>query len=169
MHRTFSICAAVAAVAVFVHSLPGTAPAAPAAGDCPNIFESEPLVVYDVSGFGLGGPIHRHLAVYDNGLASMSSGGSGGGAGGGAGLSDFKFLPSSVAFQLARDLFDAGAWDVCDEFVNVSDIPLTTVTVLRGATTGPSHSYSYLAPESPQALEADQILQDFIATHFPGF
>lgn len=168
MQRTLTVCAALAAVAVLARAMPSprALPAAPA-GDCPNIFVVEPLVIFDVSGFSLGGAIHRHLTVYNNGLASISN------AGGFpphiSGTATFTFLPVGKAIGLARDLFDAGAWDVCDELVPISDTPITTVTVLRGGTNAPSHTYSYYTPESPEATEAAQILADFVDEHFPDF
>ena len=166
MHRKLSICAALAAVAVFAHAMPTSAPT-PAAADCENVFAVEPLVIFDVSGYSLGGAIHQHLAVYNNGLASISS--ASGIPSAVAGGSTFKFLPASEAFQLARDLYQAGAWNICDELVPVSDIPLTTITVLRGATNAPSHTYSYFVPGSPEAQAAAVILEAFVDEHFPGF
>ena len=43
-----------------------------AARSSPNI-DCQPLVIYDVSGFGIAGPLHQHLAVYSDGMTSVSS------------------------------------------------------------------------------------------------
>ena len=38
--------------------------------------DQEPVVVYEVAGYGIGGPIHERLTVYSNGRGSYSTAGS---------------------------------------------------------------------------------------------
>ncbi|MFN0205628.1 MAG: hypothetical protein ACKVS6_04860 [Planctomycetota bacterium] len=136
---------------------------------CNNFFPQEPLVVFDISGYSLTGLIHQHVAIYSSGLVSISA------AGGGTQLFPFSskadavFLQTSAVEKLWNKVIQAGAMTICDENAFVSDMPLTTVTVHRGATNSASHTYSYYFPMSPESTAVANHIQDFINTHFPNF
>lgn len=150
----------------------------PAFGLCTNTLPQEPVLMYDVSGFGLGGQIHLHLSLYSNGLASISS--APGGiifpeqtSGGFGGFFDPKaemvFVDPAAVAELAENLALAGAFKACDEDAIIADIPLTTVTVFRGETNSRAHTFSYWTPLSPQTQAVGTLISEFIDKYFPNF
>ena len=144
---------------------PFLAPSAPAPqSSCPNTWFHEPFVVYDITGATFAGPFDRHLVVHGNGIAKLSS--STHGPGPGKALTGF--VPPADARALAIQLTALGAMTLCDEQNFVTDTPLKTLTLLRGTTDAPAHTFSWYDTVGPyQAIE--QAMNDFVATHFPGF
>lgn len=144
-------------------------PAPPPPGTCNNIFPQEPLVVFDVSGYSLTGLIHQHLTVYSSGLVSISA------AGGGTQLfpfsskADVAFLQISEVEKLWTKVIQDGAMSICDENAFVADLPLTTITVHRGATNSTARTFSYYFPMSPESNAVANHISEFINTHFPNF
>ncbi len=134
-----------------------------------NPLVQEPVLVFDISGFTLTGVLHQHLAVYNNGVASISR------VSGGTSLfplskdADLAFISSQMVEKLQKDLAAAGAPLACDEQLFVSDIPMTTVTVFRGGTDARAHTFSYWLPTTPQSQATAQVISKFIADVFPNF
>jgi len=170
MLRTLSLTALVGAAVAFglstyAVSQRGTSLSlAVSPAKCGNPIPVEPVVNFDVTGGTLAGPFHRRLTVYSNGAANVSTA--------------TTFPPSSdarttnvsqsVVDDLRKALEDAGAFALCDQDISVADLPLSTVTVFEGGTDGTSHTYSYWLGIKGWSAP-NQILVDFIATHFPGF
>jgi hypothetical protein len=144
---------------------PLLAPAAPAPqSSCPNTWFHEPLVVYDITGATFAGPLDLHLVVHGNGIAKLSSSTHGAGPG----KARTEYLAPADARNLAIQLAALGGMTLCDEPNLVVDVPLKTLTLLRGTTDAPAHTFSWYDTVGPyQAIE--QAMNDFIAKHFPGF
>jgi hypothetical protein len=131
---------------------------------CPDPIPVHPVLIHDIAGSTLIGPLYRHLIVYSNGHASLS-----------AttyepdpGRAQTGILTPAETAQLAADLQAAGAFRLCDDDSVISDMPLTTVTVFRGGPDALAHTYSYLQASSQQQGVEDLVNQ-LIATKFPNF
>ena len=133
------------------------------ASDCPDVLGGGPILVYDVSGSTLLGPLHRHLAVYDDGHASYSAAG---GLPGAQPEAVFTYVGEKAAAQLLADLRAAGAFQLCDAQLLVSDVPLTTVTVLTPGTDARAHSFSYWIPTTAGHQQVEQVIQTFLDERF---
>jgi hypothetical protein len=104
----------------------------------------EPLVIWDISGRGIAGPIHQHLAVYSSGLVSRSAVSL---AGTSAAMG--QVTPGRAA-QLDEELMVAGAMELADREGSVHDLPVTTVTVFNGSGVGALHNtFSFYATGEP--------------------
>jgi hypothetical protein len=144
---------------------PLLAPAAPAPqSSCPNVWFHEPLVVYDITGATFAGPFDRHLVVHGNGIAKLSSSTHGSGPG----KARTEYLAPADARALAIQLAAMGGMTLCDEPTLVVDSPLKTLTLLRGTTDAPAHTFSWYDTVGPY-LAIEQAMNDFITKHFPGF
>lgn len=122
----------------------------------------EPLVIYDVSGNGIGGPIHLHLVVYSDGLTAISS------------LvvtqlkADFERLSPERARALVEKLVEAGALEMTDAAHVVGDMPLTTVTIFAGSGVTAGHNtFSFRVTDTPTLKAVASILNAFIDETFP--
>lgn len=127
---------------------------------CPNPIPHEPLVVYEVTGGTLSGPIDYALTVYGDGAARLCS--SLGGAG--TGSAQLVYVDPSVAAALRQDLEQVGALALCDQLDTVSDTPLQTLTVFRSASHR-ANTFSWFELEGDPA-EIPVLLDAFIAAHF---
>ena len=125
---------------------------------CPNPLPHEPLVIYEVTGSDFIGPVDSFLAVYSDGLARHSSSVDG--------FSVTTYVGSS-AQSLHAELIAAGALQQCDAEDIGNDIPLSTLTVLRGASRQSGNSFSWFGAEGP-VTSMEAALTEFIAVHFPG-
>jgi hypothetical protein len=124
-----------------------------------NVLRREPIVMWDVTGHTLAGPVHGRLVVYNDGVTSVASLGNG----------DVRTetIAPAAAQALRRDLIQAGATSLCDQ-TNVTDMPLTTLTMFVGTTDAQAHTFSYwIANSGYAAVQAE--IDEFLATHFPGF
>lgn len=172
MLRTLSLAflAAASFAAPLFHATrqAGAAPPAPAA-PCVNLFQNEPLVVFDISGFTLTGLLHKHFSLYSSGVATLAE------AGGGTPLfpfgskADVAFVTPEEARKLWSAVVAAGAFSNCDILEWVSDVPLTTVTVYRGETDSRARTYSYYLPSKPSAAAVQALIEEFIQKAFPNF
>jgi hypothetical protein len=162
MNRTALAAAALAALATAVAGS-STLLAPAQGGDCPELLPRQPLVAYDVSGHTLLGPSHLHLAVYSDGLASISR------VGGSAGDAAMAFLSPREASELLTELRSLGAYQQCDSDLLVLDVPLTTITVHGTGADPKAHSFSYWLPETAQLAAIQAALDAFVARHFPDF
>lgn len=131
---------------------------------CPNTIRHEPLVLFDVTGFTLAGPIDIQLTVYDDGLArvcqtqSMT----------GAIDARLNSVTPLAARQLVTDLAQLGATTLCDSYGFVNDVPISTLTVFRGVTDAGAHTFSWDGGQGAYA-QIEQRLFTFIHAAFPGF
>ena len=128
---------------------------------CDNTWRHEPVVVYEVTGGTLSGPVDSVLVVNSDGLARFSSS-----IGPGPGFSYTVGVGQQAVNQLLTDLVDAGALFQCDSSFVVSDIPLSTLTILRGPTRRQGRTFSWFVPEGSLA-GIQSTLSGFIAAHFP--
>jgi hypothetical protein len=137
---------------------------APAPTACPNTIPHEPVVLFDVSGSTIGGPIDIGLTVYNDGTVRISSTGQ-------FGLPSqarTAFVGQAAAIQLLLDLSNLGAGQLCDRYEDVPDLPVSTLTVFRNGTDPRNHTYSWVTGDGEYGPIANR-LQDFIHTTFPGF
>jgi hypothetical protein len=131
---------------------------------CPNDIAHEPLVLYDVSGGSLGGPIDIALMVYNDGWARITSTGQ-------FGLpssAELAFPGPAATTQLLLDLSALGAGQLCDRDSLTVDVPVSTLTVFRNATDPRNHTFSWIGADGPYTA-VEQRLWDFIHATFPGF
>ena len=141
------------------------APAAPAPQACTDFVRQQPVLIYDVTGSTLLGPVHRNLVVYGNGLASISDVS---GAPPVAKAEVTNVSPDLVG-TLLKDLRLAGAFTLCDQQQTILDVPLRSVTVSRGSTDSMAHTYNYWVAGASAYAVPEQVLEDFIDLAFPSF
>lgn len=158
MHRLTKLSLAatlfVAAGYTSVHAI-GTVGPPPAPCDSDS---NVPVLMYEVAGWGFGGPIHQRLTVYSNGTASYTGGTEG----------KFTFVPQEAIKALRKNLREANAHNLCDIQEFVSDLPQTHVTVFQG--TGAdlrAHIYTYFTAATPDHQKVELLVHGFIATWFP--
>ena len=129
-----------------------------------QIFDQEPTLFYDVSGFGFGGPIHLRLAVYTNGLTSISSAGFEG-----QGAAEFTYVPMERVVQLRNDLVALGIESLQDNGFEIPDVPLKTVTFVRPTgLRGRANTYNYFLSAGTYA-DIEEVINDFMNETFPNF
>lgn len=151
---------------IFASLLPATAPVQSAAGaspaeQCPNLLLHEPIVLYEISGATLLGPVDRTLTVYADGALKLSAA-----SATGAGECLLGQTTPEVAQKLQQELVQAGAFDLCDDPRNVTDVPLNTLTLLRGAQDARAHTFSYWIGDG-HYLAVDLTIEKFINAQFP--
>lgn len=126
----------------------------------------EPVLLHSLSGGSLSGTTEEQLVVYNSGLMVISK-------------SNVFFgtvdvdarsaqLSEAALMVLRRRLDAAGAFGLGDTGISVTDVPLHTLTVFKGATNAHAHSFSYWLG-SDDYFATDQLIQELIYTHFPGF
>ena len=145
----------------------------------PPPIEMDPVLIYDVTGGTLLGPIHLQLNVFSNGHASLAFGP------GNVGDIGPSVQTAGVGPDEARalqiDLIRAGALRIEVPGSFCLDVPRTSVTVFRpmhrrvGKRRGHSrrftrsHTYAYDCATGPHAdavFEVNGIIHDFIDRHF---
>lgn len=168
MSRILSLLPLALAAGVLFVARPAAEPTAPGLDPgCPNPIPHEPVILVDVSGATLLGPVHAHLAIYSNGQASYSEQRPGGlGLQPAVRVGTAQLVPADL-IALRRSLELAGASLLCDQAQVVLDVPLTTVTVLRGGPQAQAHTFSYWIPSGPYALVQERI-DAALALYFPG-
>lgn len=169
MLRFGLVALAVGAVVLFVGAGP-VQPAPSASATAPaNTIVNEPVVVFQVNGSTQTGTVHRQLSVYNNGFVTIAK-------------LDHQVFPvnqeikdvqtanvgSEAAFQLLLRLVQAGAAELPDQPLVASDIPLNTLTVLQGKELALSRTFSWWVGIGGYA-GVQQVVNDFVQTHFPGF
>lgn len=135
-----------------------------ASAACVNVLPHEPVVLYEVAGWSLGGPIDLELALYGDGSARLSSAT----ANGGQGKAQTAVVPAQTATGLLAALTANGAFVLCDEPSFTTDTPLSTLTVLRPKTDAQAHTFSWWAGVN-EYEPIEQRLQGFVQTTFPNF
>jgi hypothetical protein len=120
----------------------------------------EPVLMFDVTGSTLTGPIHFNYIVYNDGLVT---GGTCGGFAGDNSAGTANATQADVA-QLASDLIAAGGLKLPDQNLTVADVPLTTVTVFKGAEDARAHTFSYWLGVGSYA-QINTVIADFRAKY----
>ena len=166
MKTYLPLLAALPLVGLAMHAR--SAPPAPAAAQIVPGGElmHELVAVYDVTGFTLAGELNINLEVYNDGTAKVSR------------VSGFFGQPTvdaqianvgaGTALAFANELRAQGAWQLGDQQLQVSDVPLQTLTVLRGFTDQKAHAFSYWLA-SDEYAGVGTVIQKFLDTHFPNF
>ncbi|MBL8857613.1 MAG: hypothetical protein JNL28_03790 [Planctomycetes bacterium] len=157
MFRSIAL-AALAALPFLVAAQPAVAPV------CPNTIPHEPILMFDVNGGTLAGPVDMQLTVYNDGSARVCKTQSI------FGTSDARFTTVTplAARQLVGDVAALGAGTLCDLDDFTSDVPTSTLTILRDATDTRARTFSWTGPSGNYGL-IEQRLYAFIHAHFPGF
>lgn len=132
-------------------------------GPCVNTIRHEPVLVYEVSGFGFGGLIDRMLTVYADGSLKLSSAELSG-----PGKAALAAASPAEVKTLTQTLSLAGSFTACDDQSTGFDVPLKTLTVFRGGTDALTHTVSWWF-QNPPYDGLEQPLDAFIAQHFPNF
>ena len=129
-----------------------------------QVFDQEPMLFFDVSGFGLGGPIHQRLAVYSSGLTSISAA-----AFEGQGAAEFTYVTVERVNELRAALVALGIENLQDNVFEVPDVPMKTVTFVRPVgVRGRANTYNYFLSEGAYA-EVEDVVNEFMTETFPGF
>ncbi len=130
---------------------------------CANVILHEPLLVYEVRGGTLAGPVDLHLVVHSDGSARIVD------------VSDADFPRAAVAGadpeavqDLLRDLERVGGMLGCDSAGMVTDVPLHTLTMLKPGTETRAHTYSWWLPENANGA-IEMRIEQFVAELFPKF
>jgi len=130
---------------------------------CANAIVHEPLLVYEVRGGTLLGPVDLHLVVYSSGAARIVD------------VSDADFPRAAIAdtdpdevHDLIRDLERVGGMLACDSSGMVTDVPLRTLTLLKPGTDARAHTYSWWLPENANGV-IELRIEQFIEELFPQF
>ncbi len=124
--------------------------------------KQEPVLVYNVTGGSLGGPIHRSMVVYNNGVVSVATDSSF--LGNNTIESYSTFVDPVIVRALSSDLAAAGAGALSDNPAIILDVPLTTVTYFRGASKAKAHTFSYLGG-GPAYSNVTSIISTFEQDH----
>ncbi|MBL8858371.1 MAG: hypothetical protein JNL28_07710 [Planctomycetes bacterium] len=145
-------------------SAPAQPPLQPAAPPCANPWVNDPLVVYAITQGTLVGFIDDTLIVDAAGSArrvrsTLDGAGS-------------KAVVVQIGVDAARQLHialsQAGAGVVCDGPASPIPTPRKSLTLLREGTDTRGHNASWLVAQ-PEHQALEQVLDSFIAAHFPGF
>lgn len=130
---------------------------------CGNSIVHEPLVVYEISGGTIAGPVDLHLTVYSDGavrIADMSDPSAPRGA--------IERVDPEAVSSLALYLERMGAMINCDASGVVMDVPLHTLTLLKPGTNPRGHTFSWWLPEDSNGT-IEMRLEQFVAEVFPEF
>jgi len=134
----------------------------PAAVPCDNIFPHEPVLMYELSGYTLCCPIDVQLTVFGDGSTRIAS------AEGTNGRARIQYVSQAEVQSLLADLGALGAGVACDVPSFFSDVPLATLTLMRGTTEGRARTWSWLGDDGQNnAIQAR--LDQFVQQTFPGF
>lgn len=128
--------------------------------------DEEPILFWDVAGWGLGGPIHERLAIYSDGLVTYAYGG----WAGDDGAACFTYVAPESVTALAEDLRKAGVFGIKDSAAIVSDVPTTTVTAFRNFSNGESRAttFSFTSPTSGPLVAISAVVSRFREEHLPA-
>lgn len=121
---------------------------------CSNAILHEPLLIYEVHGGTLVGPVDLHVVVYSDGFVRLTN------------ATDpeapearvVRTDPEAVS-DLMLDLERCGSMIECDAVGQVTDVPLQTLTVLRPGTDVRGHTFSWWLPDGTSAAVESRIEQ----------
>ena len=138
-----------------------------AANPSSQSIDCQPLVIYDVCGYGYAGRTMLHLAVYSNGEASVSWLGPRGS------YAEFTTVPKMAVYDLVAALTAVGGLTLTDRGGKSVDTPMTTVTVFSDNTPNAFHNTFSFFSSGPQPTpskgrydEVVRLLQTFIDNSF---
>lgn len=134
-----------------------------ATSSCVNAILHEPLLVYEVHGGTLAGPVDLNLIVFSDGQARWVDLTDADVPRGGVVNSD----PEAVQ-DLVRDLERIGGALNCDAQGYVTDVPLHTLTLLGPGTNTRAHTFSWWLPEGSNGAIEPRIAQ-FMAEFAPEY
>lgn len=134
----------------------------PAVPQCENVWPHEPVLLYEVAGHTLCCPIDLQLTVYGDGFARIA------GSDAGEGRARTSFVGAASVQSLIADLGALGAGTACDRPDLITDVPLSTLTLMRGTTEGRARTYSWLGDDGSGGAITTRIDQ-FVASAFPTF
>jgi hypothetical protein len=132
--------------------------------DDQNLIVHEPLVLYEVTGGTLLGAYDLQMTVYADGIVHLNSAV----MFGERPRAVVAYVGAAAARDLASQLERAGAFQVVDQSLTVTDVPLHTLTILRAATDARAHTHSWWL-YAPPNQEIPALLHEFIARNFPQF
>lgn len=130
---------------------------------CVNVIQHEPLLVYEVTGSTLIGPVDSQLVVYSDGAVRIVDI-----ANTEAPRAERGVVDPAVVSDLMRDLERFGGRLECDATGQATDIPMHTLTMLRVGTDARGHTYSWWIPEGASGAIEERI-ELFVAEALPRF
>jgi len=152
-------------VVAFLVPLCGWLPPAaePRAQACEDLFAHQPVVLFEVSGSTLAGPVDTTLTVFSDGVVKLASA-----PANGPGKSASAVVTPADVEKLRLALVTGNGLRLCDDPRLVTDVPLHTLTLLDGTQDSASHTFSYWVGTEVYAT-VDQRLQQFVQQVFPEF
>jgi hypothetical protein len=127
---------------------------------CANTIVHEPIVLFESTGGTLVGPYDLELVVYGDGHVRISSSVQA--------KAQTAEIDPIVANGFAGQLERAGAFRLCDRPLMATDMPLSTLTILRADTDAAAHTFSWWAPDESN-VAVDAAVHAFIDQVFPRF
>ena len=149
-----------AVLAILVLAAARPAPPPP----CTNVFTHEPVLMYEVSGFTLCCQVDQALSVYGDGFVRLSRAT----YDGTNSKSQLAYVGTAPIQALLADLGALGAGSACDVPIQVSDMPLSTLSLMRGETDGRAHTFSWLYDDGTGGAITAR-LDAFIQATSPSF
>ena len=131
-----------------------------AAIECENVHAHEPMLVYEVAGSTLTGVVDRTLIIYSDGVMKLTSA-----VPGEPGTCITLQTTTNVTTKLYRGLAEAGALTLCDDDLLAIDMPLHTLTLLRGAYDMRGRTISFWNINGAYGV-IGVMMEDFIAEQF---
>lgn len=141
-------------------------PAPPAVTTCPNLYEHEPLLVFEAQGALPVGTAEFTLTLYNDGSARATKRDIVTGV---ATIVTATVAPADSA-DFLLDLTGLGAGTLCD-VPSIKAIPtfaFSTLTVLRNATDTKGHTFSWQNSGYLEAALVSDRVWNFVLTTFPG-
>ena len=164
MFRTVILAVACAVPFVVTHADPKSpvGQGGGGGGGCAEQHDVQPMLIARSSGDTLLGPVFQLLTVYSNGEMSLSR------------VDPVDAAPKiSTAvlgkgelLALMHQLRTAGALSMCDQAVQITDVPLQTITIFMGSDgLSRANTFSYYSGFGEHAA-IDVVLSDLVANHF---
>lgn len=129
---------------------------------CDNLFPHEPVVMYEVHGNTLCCLVDVQMTVWGDGFVRAAS------AETASGRAQHAYVDPLLVQDLVADLGALGAGAGCDVQIFTSDVPLETLTILRGTTDGRARTWSWLGDDGHNGAVSLRLNQ-FLQATFPGF
>lgn len=130
---------------------------------CVNVFPHEPILMYEVSGRSLCCLVDIQMTIYGDGSVRAASADESG-----PGRAQIAYVPPLAIQGLIADLNMFGAGTSCDVPSFFNDVPLSTLTLLRGVTDGRTRTWSWLGDDGQNGA-IEQRLNQFLHDTFPSF
>ncbi len=133
----------------------------PEAVGCDNVIAHEPVLVYEVHGGTLAGPVDSIVTIYGDGAVRWMD----------VSMPDspraafVQANPLDVA-ELLLGLERIGGRLNCDDASFGTDLPLHTLTLLRAGTDVRAHTHSWWLPDSSNGV-MEQRIEAFLDVYLP--